>query len=829
MGSNQQQSRYTGIQSQISQGTPSIGVAQYQQADMSGVMKTIGAIENHINQTQDANRQVDYTVLGENLKAQEAQDAQVLNTIDPKGYVTPQGEEPMLYSDYIKRSTETKQGYLTGFQNTWNSKRHQTDSLGVSTRSMLELVPLDQQKAMKTAELNLAHIQLGENLALVASNPNVGLDLKLQSMDRAIALAPMSQDERNKSKFKYGTVAIQNTLTEHQQFLSGIEAEALKMSQGSQEVYQSTMDTFYKSDKYLSHLKDLNTALDMAQEMPALIQTSIVAQQGLTAEGQQKEAESIQAKAKQMQSIYATQAKMALQAGGSATSFALGGGYDSESVSQSMAVLSKVNKNPYVPTETKMLVEQQLKQLVEAKKLGVQLQKNPLGIDVNKIKDPELGAMVLTMQEKYKAEQIRLEEKLQNQEDKARQDYYNASMAMKDGTVPDSVKKSNPNWRQIAEENGSLPFSKEELDQKVIEYSDNLELLAQKAGVRSGTIGETAFLTSVGQLVGITDQQTLHAMIQLADTRKQGLYYLKLNRVIQNFDDKYGDEKTKLVQDFVNTFIGDKKNVLLFQSNHLLKPEVFTNLVIAKSIAEVGGNGVFDTKGVLSTAFKAKFAENYTALGKQFVSNAKKRVLDTYAVKTAIETKNYVPIYKPTNVSLQPPTRNAQGIVHTDWNHQPVQVSAMVGKLSWYGDKTGAGTFSLTSAYRQVPTSEKTQHSGKIKGEFALDFADNGNDRQTQLQFFSILSGVSDISKDVQMTGHGSMMYQYAKMAKSGKYLNYLTPQQNASLQKRLKNVKMLQDEGDTADNHFHIRAIPIQEKVLKAVPASTKARLTNR
>jgi hypothetical protein len=238
---------------------------------------------------------------------------------------------------------------------------------------------------------------------------------------------------------------------------------------------------------------------------------------------------------------------------------------------------------------------------------------------------------------------------------------------------------------------------------------------------------------------------------------------------------------------------------------------------------------VFNTDGKPSPAFIAKFAENYTALGKEFVSNAKRDAGRIRNVQTAMETNNYIPIYKPKNVSLQPPTRNAQGIVYTDWNHQPVQVSAMVGKLSWYGDKTGAGTFSLTSAYRQVPTSEKTQHSEKIKGEFALDFADNGNDRQIQLQFFSIISGVSDISKDVQMTGHGSMMYQYAKMAKSGKYLNYLTPQQNASLQKRLKNVKMLQDEGDTADNHFHIRAIPIQEKVLRAVPESTKARLNNR
>jgi hypothetical protein len=821
MGSNQQQqSRYTGIQSQISQGSPSIGVAQYQQADMSGVMKTIGAIENHINQTQDANRQVDYTVLGENLKAQEAQDAQVLNTIDPKGYVTIQGEEPMLYSDYIKRSTETKQGYLTGFQNTWSRKRN--DAIDVSTRSMLELLPLDQQKAMKTAELNLAHIQLGENLAKVASNPNIGLDLKLKTARNAVKLASMPEDERNKSLFRFGTVAIQNTLTEHQQFVAGIEAEALKMSQGSQELYQSTMDTFYKSDKYLSHLKDLNTALDIAQEMPALIQTSIVAQQGLTAEGQQKEAESIQAKAKQMQSIYATQAKMALQAGGSATSFALGGGYDSESVSQSMAVLSKVINNPYVPKETKMLAEQQVKQLVEAKKLGVQLQKNPLGIDVSKIKDPELGAMVLTAQERFKAKQEAIAEKQQKQQDKAIQDYYNASVLMQDGYTPDSVKKNNANWQQISDDNGALRYSKEVTDKKVIEGVDNLEGVARDLNVKSGTVGETAFLASVGRVVGIEDQQTLHAMIQLADTRQQGLEYLKLNRVIQNLDDKFGEDKKKLLQGHIDTYSKDKKNVLLFQSTHLLKPQVFTNLVIAKTITEIGEKGVFDKDGNPSLAFKTKFAENYTALGKQFVSNAKRIVNNNFAVQTAIRTNNYVPIYKPKNVYIEPAD-------HTDWNHQPVPVSALVGKFSWYGEKTGAGTFKLTSAYRHTRTSKRTQHSGDVKGEFALDFADNGNDRQTQLQFFSIISGISDISKDVQMTGHGSMMYNYAKMAKSGKYLNYLTPQQNASLQKRLKKVKMLQDEGASAENHFHVRAIPIEESVLRAVPASTKARLTNR
>jgi hypothetical protein len=687
---------------------------------------------------------------------------------------------------------------------------------------MTELLPLDQAKAMKTAELNLAHIQLGENLALIANSPTVEFRLKLDTMNRAIDLASIPQDKRNELKLKFIGTAVNQTLSQHGALIESVETEALKSSQGNQQIYQKTMDAYYNSDAYNKYLEDLNGAYDIMLTIPALSQLAINAQQKMDAQGRQAYLESAKEQAKEMRGIIQTRSKMALQAGNSAVSFALNGGYDGKAVSETMAILSKEYNDPYVDNQTKMVIGQQVKQLVEAKKLGKKLQENFMSIKVADIQDPELAEKVLIAQERFKAEQIRLEEKQQKQLDSARQDYYNASMGMKDGTVSDSIKKTNPNWRQIAKENGALPFSKEELDQKVIEYADNLEGLAKLAGVQSGTTGETAFLASVGRLVGIEDQQTLHAMIQLADTRKQGLEYLKLNRVIQNLDDKFGEDKKKLLQGHIATYSKDKKNVLLFQSTHLLKPQVFTNLVIAKTITEIGEKGVFDKDGNPSLAFKTKFAENYTALGKQFVSNAKRIVNNNFAVQTAIRTNNYVPIYRPKNVYIEPAD-------HTDWNHQPVPVSALVGKFSWYGEKTGAGTFKLTSAYRHIRTSKRTQHSGDVKGEFALDFADNGNDRQTQLQFFSIISGISDISKDVQMTGHGSMMYNYAKMAKSGKSLNYLTPQQNASLQKRLKKVKMLDDEGASAENHFHVRAIPIEESVLRAVPASTKARLTNR
>jgi hypothetical protein len=816
MGSNQQQqSRYTGIQSQISQGSPSIGVANFQPVDVSGVMKTIGAIENHINQTQDANRQVDYTVLGENLKAQEAQDAQVLNTQDDKGYVTVQGEEPMLYSDYIKRSTEIKQGYLTGFQNTWNRKR--TDAIAVNVRSMTELLPLDQAKAMKTAELNLAHIQLGENLALVASNPNVGLDLKLQSMDRAIALAPMSQDQRNKSKFKYGTVAIQNTLTEHQQFVASIESEALKMSQGSQELYQSTMDTFYKSDKYLSHLKDLNTALDIAQEMPALIQTSIVAQQGLTAEGQQKEAESIQAKAKQMQSIYATQAKMALQAGGSATSFALGGGYDSESVSQSMAVLSKVINNPYVPKETKMLAEQQVKQLVEAKKLGVQLQKNPLGIDVSKIKDPELGAMVLTAQERFKAEQIRLEEKADKQRERMSDVAYKVSASsiqtgflsqadrialMKEGIPVDEVVRAN----------GIIPVDEKTFEKQMRNASTNdkqISGLYNHYQIEIGTPAYDAFMRKYGEISGITDQQTLHSVMKLSDSPQEAFAYFQIYRTSQKFDTLFRDEKKGLINALITSY-GTKKNALLFKSTNMLPPPVFNNLVLAQTVQDVGENGVFGTDGKLLPTFTEKFKSNYDSLGNKFLSKAKKNAQSLEAVERAINTgqKVNIPQFGKIGFSLTPNSSIKQSL----------PTIGALASINQNLEKMGASRLLINSADRV----KSGEHGNN--GRIAFDVADNvGSPRETQQQLYSLIVGLNSVGGKIKLNGHGSKMHATAKALYNGERLNYLTETQMATLRKIVKNnVISWGDEGAKADKHFHISVVP-NSNVSKYIPTSTQ------
>lgn len=817
MGSNQQQLRYTGIQSQISQGSPSIGVANFQPVDMSGVMKTIGAIQSHIDQTQDANRQVDYTVLGENLKAQEAQDAQVLNTIDPKGYVTPQGEEPMLYSDYIKRSAETKQGYLLGFKNTWNSNRHQTDSLGVSTRSMLELLPLDQQKAMKTAELNLAHIQLGENLTLIASNPNIGLDLKLLTARKAVELASMPQEERNKSLFRFGTTAIQNTLTEHQQFLSVIEAEALKMSQGNQEVYQSTMDTFYKSDKYLSHLKDLNTALDMAQEMPALIQTSIVAQQGLTAEGQQKEAESIQAKAKQMQSIYATQAKMALQAGSSATRFALGGGYDSESVSQSMAALSKVINNPYVPKETKMIAEQQVKQLVEAKKLGVQLQKNPLGIDVSKIKDPELGAMVLKAQEMFKADQIRLEEKRQNQIDRTTDVVTRVgSEVIKTGFLDTAsrlaLNKEGVPIKEIVRQFQIIPVDKETFEKQMRNVSTNdkqVTGLYNHYEVKIGTPAYDAFMRTYGEISGITDQQTLHSVMKLSDSPQEAFAYLQTYRISQKFDTLFKDEKKGLIDGLITSY-GNKKNALLFKSTNMLPPPVFNDLVLAQTVQDVGKNGVFDKDGTLLTTFIDKFESNYDSLGNKFLSKAKKNTQSLEAVENAIRTgqKVNIPQFGKIGFSL---TQNSSV-------KQSIPTIGALASVNQVLEKTGASRLLINSADRV----KSGEHGNN--GRIAFDVTDNvGSPRETQQQLYSLIVGLNSVGGKIKLNGHGSKMHATAKALYEGGRLRYLTETQMATLRKIMKNnVISWGDEGAKADKHFHISVVP-NSNVSKYVPVSVQ------
>jgi hypothetical protein len=817
MGSNQQQLRYTGIQSQISQGSPSIGVANFQPVDMSGIMKTVGAIQSHIDQTQDANRQVDYTVLVENLKAQEAQDAQVLNTQDPNGYVTVQGEEPMLYSDYIKRSTETKQGYLLGFKNTWNSNRHQTDSLGVNTRSMLELLPLDQQKAMKTAELNLAHIQLGENLALVANSPKIGLRIKFDAMNRAIDLASTSQDNRNQLKLKFIGVAVNQTLTQHGATIQAVETEALKSSQGNQELYQKTMDAYYNSPSYQNILLDLNDSLDAMLNIPALSQLSIEAQSKLDAQGQQAYLESVKAQAKQAQGIIQMQAKMALQAGSSATSFALGGGYDSESVSQSMAALSKVINNPYVPKETKMIAEQQVKQLVEAKKLGVQLQKNPLGIDVSKIKDPELGAMVLKAQEMFKADQIRLEEKRQNQIDRTTDVVTRVgSEVIKTGFLDTAsrlaLNKEGVPFEEIVRQYQIIPVDKETFEKQMRNVSTNdkqVTGLYNHYQVKIGTPAYDAFMRTYGEISGITDQQTLHSVMKLSDSPQEAFAYLQTYRISQKFDTLFKDEKKGLIDGLITSY-GNKKNALLFKSTNMLPPPVFNDLVLAQTVQDVGENGVFGKDGKLLPTFIDKFESNYDSLGNKFLSKAKKNTQSLEAVENAIRTgqKVNIPQFGKIGFSL---TQNSSV-------KQSIPTIGALASVNQVLEKTGASRLLINSADRV----KSGEHGNN--GRIAFDVTDNvGSPRETQQQLYSLIVGLNSVGGKIKLNGHGSKMHATAKALYEGGRLSYLTETQMATLRKIMKNnVISWGDEGAKADKHFHISVVP-NSNVSKYVPVSVQ------
>lgn len=813
MGSNQQ-SRYTGIQSQISQGSPSIGVAQYQQADMSGVMKTIGAIENHINQTQDANRQVDYTVLGENLKAQEAQDAQVLNTIDPKGYVTIQGEEPMLYSDYIKRSTETKQGYLTGFQNTWSRKRN--DAIDVSTRSMLELLPLDQQKAMKTAELNLAHIQLGENLAKVASMSNLDLSLQVNAIHNATKTAPLPQDKRNQLDFQYIGTAVKNKLSQHDQMILSVETEALKSSQGNQELYQKTMDAYYNSKSYNDYLVDLNTSLDVILNIPALSQLSIEAQSKLDAQGRQAYAESVQAQAKQAQGIIQTQTKMALQAGSSATSFALNGG-SGEAIIQTRASLQKILASPYVGAQEKILVKEQLDQLNESEKLGKRLRENPLGIDVSKIKNPNVAQDVLTAQDRFRAEQIRLEEKRKEQQERMSDVAYKVGassiqtgvLSTADGIALDQNGLSRSEFVKTYQ---IIPVDQETFEKQMRNVSTNdkqVTGLYNHYQVKIGTPAYDAFMRTYGKLSGITDQQTLHSVMKLSDSPQEAFSYLQTYRISQKFDTLFKDEKKGLIDALV-TANNNNKNALLFKSTNMLPPSVFSNLVLAQTVKDVGENGVFNKDGKLLPTFIDKFKSNYDSLGNKFLSKAKKNAQSLEAVGRAISTgqKVNIPQFGKIGFSL---TQNSSV-------KQSIPTIGALASVNQVLEKTGASRLLINSADRV----KSGEHGNN--GRIAFDVADNvGSPRETQQQLYSLIVGLNSVGGKIKLNGHGSKMHATAKVLYDGGRLDYLTETQMATLRKIMKsNVISWGDEGAKADKHFHISVVP-NSNVSKYVPVNVQ------
>ena len=817
MGSNQ--GRYTGIQAQVNQQQGGIGVANFQPMDLSGIAKTIESIDNHIVKVQDANRTVDYLTLTEQLKAVDQEQSTFSSTIDKDGNLTLLDGTKQNYKDYLASAYEKKVQLVGDFKSKWKANRFQNDEMGVRIRSMQETMPIDRLQSEKAIELNLSQIQLVSTLEDISANPNLDFTQKIITMDNAIESTPMAFEQKQQSKRRYAGVAIEVAFKDHENYLGQLSTELEKQSGGNAELYLSLLKQSLESPEYQKRQEALTQGLNVLAEVSQVDDIAIKSLQGLTAQEIQQRQAIVKQESEQNQRRLNQYSRIAMQDANYAVQLALSGQGDSKAVSNAMVHLSQLIKNKILASDDKVQLNEMVKELVEAKKIGNQLASNPMGIDVGKISNPAIAGEALRIQQSYIEEQKRLAEqeveKQQKQIDQAFDIYSTGTGVLSPAQFNKSLELGVDPQSQ-----GYLGLTDQQLNNIIVENLENPMRAWVISGAKEGTIGEEAFWKKYTSLAGISNEVSVQAIRSVSDTPQDTFRYLDALNKASVFNTKFSKTKDELQGNLIDSGFKGDKNAYLASTRGILDNSVFQQIVWGETYKQTNGKvfslkeGGKGTGEKIDSTFQQKYNENYIRLSKNMMSIKKNEVSLNRNTQIAM-TRNYkLPMPKMQGVSLAQANK-------TNWNSQPLQIIGIASAIAGTAKQLDV-TVGLTSGYRHIPTSSKTEHGG-YGGRYAIDVADNGNDRQVQLQLYATLKGINAIGNNVKIGGAKSRMFTYAKLLESGRDLPYLTKRQNAELKNIIMKSGGVFNEGSKADSHFHVSGVVSSTQASRYVPSTIK------
>lgn len=823
MGSNQQ-ARYTGIQAQVNQQQQGgIGVTNFQPMDLSGIAKTIETIDNHIVKVQDANRTVDYLTLTEQLKAVDQEQSTFSSTIDKDGNLTLLDGTKQNYKDYLASAYEKKVQLVGDFKSKWKANRFQNDEMGVRIRSMQETMPIDRLQSEKAIELNLAQIQLVSTLEDISANPNLDFTQKIITMDNAIESTPMAFEQKQQSKRRYAGVAIEVAFKDHENYLGQLSTELEKQSGGNAELYSSLLKQSLESPEYQKRQEALTQGLNVLAEVSQVDDIAVKSLQGLTAQEIQQRQAIVKQEGEQNQRRLNQYSKIAMQDANYAVQLALSGQGDSKAVSNAMVHLSQLIKNKTLASDDKVQLNEMVKELVEAKKIGNQLASNPMGIDVRKISNPAIAGEALRIQQSYIEEQKRLAEK--EVEKQQRENQQSMDLVLDINGLPTEQQRLQAVKLGVnLAEQGILPLTKQEVVDSLLRNPNNLFKSYQETigryGLSEDSSGASAWFKTVAEQYGISKDVSIESIRAVSDNMQEAVQYLdyikKASASNYSFQTMSALEKN-LIKDTTTGYNKDQ-NAYLNSVRGIIPNGVLKQIVWGKTYQEQKTKVFADNGDTITKEFQDAFNKNYKLLSKEMLSNRKKQVQQQGSVGVAYQQGAMLKVDPASFGSV-----NIKTGKETNLNRQPLGVIAGLNVLNMSQKKYGLKGLQVTSMYRAIPTSEGTKHSQK-KNVVAFDFVTDNqfNLRQQDLKLYATIEGLQKLGR-VAITGKNDYMYQQLYQMQALKEYNLagLTKSQNANLRKWVKAMPLIKSEGENADTHLHITVGGITpEKVKQYTPS---------
>jgi hypothetical protein len=840
--------QYTGLQAAMPQGSGARVQVQGGEGttfDVTSAVKGIqqlgGVVAKHIQSTQDANRQIDFTLMQSQNAIKDKEAQQVLATLDPetRKVTLPDGTQQD-HNAYVDTYSQAKNQTVNDFRSKYNYGHYSNDKIDVATRSVLETSSDENTFIKQQNELQIAEGRLVNSLNLLANETGKSVTFKAgyDAAKSAIDSSPSPKKEKDQLLSQY--VQKSATLMVSQRSIKdtkALEDRTNKYGANPEKFNEETLK-YLQSPERLQYTQDINDALLYLQENPVLVSAASKTQQDFNVSTLQEVIKAT-SDVKVGQAAYQASLNAAAIQNASTVNDVAISNPDSLIITSALQGLKSVLNNPMSSKEDKFKAKEAEKGLLESQALGRKaLKVGFLNLPLEDIRSAENYRAVASTQEAIKKQQVAAAEKAakdaEKQQDKLAR-LFTPTPTMTNKTRAELEAQGVPVevWEQMS---GGIRWTDTELYQQVT--INGLTSTAKQYAY--GTPQFETVMKAYDSIHNFTKNESM-SLTQLATTSNEAISmreaYALQSELLKN-NKGYNDLKYGIVQQIS----ADSRGLSAMGLNLPTLVDFATALVMEEKHLDGLSFGYDKNKG---TTNLKQLGVDVTAKVKELGSNYKNKTL------LSLDAKNYVAKNLSQYYMLPPAIKGVlipQDYLYSDKAKQNAPVIATINAIGKTISSYGLPPLTISSPTRTKPRLDKngkaipTMHDERsiAKGVVAIDISANSDPVKAVDALLGGIGGMQAVGSNVEVRGGGrdfanayslwSHVKQHGDLPaqSAGRGYDHLTKVQRADLIIKLKSIKTFEDEGVNAENHLHFNCRVAPNKIWDNLPDETRKQAQN-
>ena len=838
--------QYTGLQAAMPQGSGARvqvqggeGTTFDVNSAVKGIQQLGGVVSNHIQKTQDANRQIDYTLMQSQNAIKDKEAQQVLATLDPetRKVTLPDGTQQD-HKAYVDTYSQAKNQTVNDFRGKYNYGHYSNDKIDMATRSVLETSSVENAFIKQQNELQIAEGRTVNATKKLISSMDIPADQALTATENALKATRMPYAQQRQVLSESAKTRVTLELSNQSLQTSKDLGELVKKYGDNKDTYDKKVQEYYSSEAYQHRVNSLLALQTYLENNPDLAGTAAETKLKI----QQQEVNTLNEANVAVQgdkaALHASLLTQSLQDSQATSALALINP-DSPALGANAARLKGFLNSPTTTQEDKAKVQREMLDTAEYQKVGRDITK--VGNVLNytyKGKNATVALKVEEMKISAQKEMERLAEKAANDAEK-QQD----KLARLFAPTPTMTNKTRAEleaqgvpvevWEQMS---GGTRWTDTELYQQVT--INGLTPTAKQYAY--GTPQFETVMKVYDSIHNFTKNESM-AIAQLATNTNEAIgmreAYALQSELLKN-NKGYNDLKYGIVQQVS----ADSSGLAAMGLNLSTLVDLSTALVMEEKHLDGLSFGYDKNKG---TTNLKQLGLDVTAKVKELGSTYKNKTL------LSLDAKNYVAKNLGQYYMLPPAIKGViipQDYLYSDKAKQNAPVIATINSIGKTISGYGLPPLTISSPTRTKPRLDKngkaiaTMHdqANISNGVVAIDISAKSDPAKAVDALLGGIGGMQAVGSNVEVRGGGRdfdnayWLWSYVKQhgdlpaQSAGRGYEHLTKVQRADLVIKLKSIKRFENEGPEAENHLHFNCRVNPNNIWDNLPDETRKQAQN-